>query len=272
MAADQQDDSVGLDTAKNLSVILRQLCEGQAALIHNISELVIAQKETTRSIDKLVQVQEAAIAPRSVLDAGSRLTNTFELLEQVLLHTDMETIFFAQHVNGAFKTTIKNSRQLQQKLYFIAGEAEGQPLLNPLLVKKSVMERLPLSFTSRSVAADAECQLVYSYGPGRRALTIQPPASTLDDTMNVSWPMRLYIDFDGKSTTEGAKSALGAGSWRRMYLTRQPCKIRCDISMWFLPVSSNWFRGAWKGFEVEGQQSMDRLLEELAACSLVERQ
>ncbi|KAK5683609.1 hypothetical protein LTS10_005142 [Elasticomyces elasticus] len=262
----------GPETLKDLSVILRQLCEGQAALTHNISELVIAQKATTRSIDKLVQVQEAAIAvqnptaPRPVLDAGSRLTNTFELLEQVLLNVDMETAFFAQRVNRSFNSTIQNSRLLQQKLYFLPAEDDGLPVLNPLLVKKSVMDKLPLWRLSSG-------RLAYCDGYRRVAVSVEQPqmVKSYDPVPSflVAWRMSAIYEYLSQGEE---RIALGPGSWRRMYLTQRTCMTHCTVTKIVKMVGTTKAdmnnTSEVGNFRIDANRTMDKILEALAEVRL----
>ncbi|KAK4903517.1 hypothetical protein LTR49_026858 [Elasticomyces elasticus] len=159
------------------------LAEGQAAIAHSISELMDvqkealeAQKENTKSLDKLLAVQEKR-PPSPVHNAGRRLTDTYELLEKILLDEDvsMATLLFAQCVNKQFCSLIARSKGLQQKLFFAPLDASLQyesasadedldrldlPVMNPLLIRPSVLERIPLFYdpsTRKLKHSQAEC-------------------------------------------------------------------------------------------------------------------
>ncbi|KAK5745765.1 hypothetical protein LTR17_001267 [Elasticomyces elasticus] len=116
------------------------------------------QQATKECLDGLLNLQQEGAkdemqstavvnnTPSAAGDTSRRLTDTFELLEKILLDStlDMETVFWPQGVNSVFNTTIKNSRCLQQKL-FLAPQRYGQmsPVISPLLMKASVCGRLP---------------------------------------------------------------------------------------------------------------------------------
>ncbi|KAK5746906.1 hypothetical protein LTR17_000537 [Elasticomyces elasticus] len=236
MAADQRGEGGIATTLQELTAVLSKLCDGQAALAHGISELVSAQKDTTSSIEKLVAMKQEAIVARPslgtrpTLDAGQRLTNTYELLEQILLHTDMATVFFAQRVNTSFQDTINNSRVLQQKLFFAPLPANGsyqEAQLNPLLVKKEVLERLPFFYCGYGIN---EMQYAPRW-PGERLRPDMPVithSGTDEDAADgMDWELSVW---SGLEITE----VLGAGSWRRMLLTQPACiasfAIRSDNS------------------------------------------
>ncbi|KAK5683583.1 hypothetical protein LTS10_005116 [Elasticomyces elasticus] len=118
--------------------ILSKLCEGQAALAQNIAELTKTQKSIAETQHQLAQSQtelfQAQQATNTKLDAfierfdtihpvrvrstnaGTRLTETFELLEKILLATSRDTVAAAQGVNKYFRSLIKNSKALRKKL------------------------------------------------------------------------------------------------------------------------------------------------------------
>ncbi|KAK5746940.1 hypothetical protein LTR17_000571 [Elasticomyces elasticus] len=81
--------------------------------------------------------------------SGTRLTSVVELLEIILINTDMQTVLCsAQRVNKQFQSTIASSAPLQRMLYFLPvtdGACIGT-VINPLLLKASVLARLPLYF------------------------------------------------------------------------------------------------------------------------------
>lgn len=52
-------------------------------------------------------------------DAGSKIVNTTELLEKILIDVDMRTLLFSQRINKQFKAVVLGSIKLQKKLFFI---------------------------------------------------------------------------------------------------------------------------------------------------------
>ncbi|OQO10477.1 hypothetical protein B0A48_03774 [Cryoendolithus antarcticus] len=61
-----------------------------------------------------------------------------ELLEQILINIDMDTLLFAQRVNRTFDATIQSSRTLQETLFFRLKPAStriGPLVMNPWLTK-----------------------------------------------------------------------------------------------------------------------------------------
>ncbi|KAK4896100.1 hypothetical protein LTR27_005957 [Elasticomyces elasticus] len=114
------------------------LSEGQAALAQDVAELTRTQKsiaetqiQLAQSQTELFQAQQVtndklnnlidhfhAIHPIRVksTNAGTRLTETFELLEKILLATSRDTVAAAQGVNKYFRSLIKNSKALRKQL------------------------------------------------------------------------------------------------------------------------------------------------------------
>ncbi|KAK4903516.1 hypothetical protein LTR49_026857 [Elasticomyces elasticus] len=105
-------------TLEDVCGMLNTLTKSQAELTCTVSELVKALKDNTAAVKQLTKtlVKKDGRATRSAevttKDAGTRLTNTYELLEQILLDTDlpMETVFFAQRVNKQFRSLIGRSK------------------------------------------------------------------------------------------------------------------------------------------------------------------
>ncbi|KAK4971320.1 hypothetical protein LTR42_007046 [Elasticomyces elasticus] len=312
MASTEGGDGGIARTLKEISVTLSKLCEGQAALTHSIAQLGSAQNTRTDSIDKLLSVrqapqdsgqpaetQESTTAAESypaappIQPAGSRLTNTFELLEQILLHTNMETALFAQRVNKSFRDTIKNSRLLQQKLYFLPIDGDNGVLrLNPLLTKYAVLDRLPLWLEGNfSRDFDVPYQFACSAGTGRSAISMDQPCirSVFKNgihTFHVDWNMTIST----RAWAVRDQGTLGCGSWRRMYLTQQPCAATCHV-MWLTIRRDTGGGRAWaessEGVSqdrfhtmtsyglgekyVETQQTMDNIIRDLVAQPLQDR-
>ncbi|KAK6442838.1 hypothetical protein LTR95_000944 [Oleoguttula sp. CCFEE 5521] len=73
--------------------------------------------------------------------AAMEVFNLPELLEVILPNLDMKTLLLAQGVNTKFKTTIENSEECQDKLFFRLKEERGKDgvdMLNPMLVKSRI--------------------------------------------------------------------------------------------------------------------------------------
>ncbi|KAK5675927.1 hypothetical protein LTS10_011659 [Elasticomyces elasticus] len=271
------DTSTANITLKQILVALKELGNGQASLAHSISELVIAQNETKQAINDLATLQknvagasdEAVIqatgldltvhtvpseppGPNPMFSAGERLTRVFELLEPILVDVDMETVFFAQSVNRSFASTIKHSRLLQQKLFLIPGEEKSNTEINPLLIKTKFLERLPIWW-------DYETRrLAYTPGATRSHATLR-----FDDQYG-----RTSFHWSPNGAPYNKGILLGLGSWRRMYLTRNPRIVSFGPSgaQTMVPPDGGVARACIiSRFDVDMNVTMDKLLEVLAA-------
>ncbi|KAK4952800.1 hypothetical protein LTR10_009608 [Elasticomyces elasticus] len=122
--------------------ILSKLCEGQAALAQNIADLTKAQQVTN---DKLISFIDHfhAVHPLRVksTNAGTRLTETFELLENILLATSRNTVAAAQDVNKYFRSIIKNSKALRKKL---SVPSAGTRLTTTFRVLEGILMNAPM--------------------------------------------------------------------------------------------------------------------------------
>ncbi|KAK3618557.1 hypothetical protein LTR56_024549 [Elasticomyces elasticus] len=253
------------------------LAEGQAAIARSMSELVSvqkgtleAQKETVYSVEEMLDLQKKANAanapPPPTMDAGSRLTGTFELLEHILLHdcVAMETVLFAQRVNKCFNATIDNSKALQQKLFFAplsSNAAQEAELLrvNPLFAKNSFLGRLTLYLEPSSG------RLKFFDKDGRVCLSAQAPivkdeshwsGFRVELSPHIYWGVANHTalrspGFDSRPLT--------AGSWRRMYLSQPP------RSVFFHVQTSTMFTFARYLAVCDRLCTMNELLDVLAA-------
>ncbi|KAK5745762.1 hypothetical protein LTR17_001264 [Elasticomyces elasticus] len=236
------------------------LAEGQAALARSVSELVSvqketleaqkemleAEKETAHSMKEMLDVQKKTNAangtPPPTMDAGSRLTGIFELLEHILLDdcVTMDILLLAQRVNKTFNATINNSKALQQKLFFAplpANAVQEVKLLkvNPLLANGSFLGRLPLYFEPSS----RRLKFFDKNESGRLRLSAGVPAIQVTRSYwSGSGYMRelsphLYWCFFNHSTSHTSPAPdsrlLMAGSWRRMYLSQPPRPVFFDV-------------------------------------------
>ncbi|KAK3614034.1 hypothetical protein LTR56_027523 [Elasticomyces elasticus] len=271
------DTSTANITLKQILVALKGLGDGHAGLAHSISELVVAQNETKQAINDLAMLQrnvtgasdEAVMqitgldltvhtvpseppGPNPMFSAGERLTRVFELLEPILLDVDMETVFFAQFVNRSFASTIRHSRLLQQKLFLIPGEDKSNTEINPLLIKTKFLERLPiwwdyetrrLSYTPGVTRGHAKLRFDHRYG-----------------RTSFHWSL------DGAPYNKGR--LFGPGSWRRMYLTRNPriASFGPLGAETMVPPDGGIARACIiSRFDVDMNVTMDKLFEVLAA-------
>ncbi|KAK5683617.1 hypothetical protein LTS10_005150 [Elasticomyces elasticus] len=192
-----------------------------------------------RSMEGEVTAQQAS--PSNTVwsepsDAGRRLTNTYELLEMILLHKDlpMETVFWSQTVNRQFRDTIATSRHLQQKLFLLPERdfegVGGLPMLNPLFTKQVIVGHLPFFVTPKTgqwpythsrkyVRLEAQCPKVYpaTEAPGN-AMRGRGPF--------VSWRMKPASDANAMLQTP-RNTPPGTGSWRHMYISQPPSAVLC---------------------------------------------
>ncbi|KAK4905352.1 hypothetical protein LTR49_025337 [Elasticomyces elasticus] len=252
------DTSTANITLKQILVALNGLGDGQAGLAHSISELVVAQNETKQAINDLATLQRNVTVPSEppgpnpMFSAGERLTRVFELLEPILLDVDMETVFFAQFVNRSFASTIRHSRLLQQKLFLIPGEDKSNTEINPLLIKTKVLERLPIwwDYDTR--------RLAYTPGATRGHAKLR-----FDDRYGRT---SFHWSLSGAPYNKGR--LFDPGSWRRMYLTRNPriASFGPSGAETMVPPDGGVARACIiSRFDVDMNVTMDKLLEVLAA-------
>ncbi|KAK5683621.1 hypothetical protein LTS10_005154 [Elasticomyces elasticus] len=176
----------------------------------------------------------------STKDAGTRLTNTYELLEQILLDNDlpMETVFFAQRVNKQFRSLIRRSKGLQQKLFlqpidFPINPAfrkyvplDGEVRLNPLFTRKAVYENLPLFFTNSVTELTTTHNDADTFHLKIKKPTISVNDWSVHDHKMVLLDMRYETQIGVPRTLEmtGEES-----SWMQMYMTQPPIQARCEV-------------------------------------------
>ncbi|KAK5745803.1 hypothetical protein LTR17_001305 [Elasticomyces elasticus] len=171
---------------------------------------------------------EATVASAS--SAGKRLTDTYELLEIVLLYLPEDALLCkAQRVSQHFRDTIKRSKPLQQKLFFapLTGAIDpDRPLrINPLLSKAT---ELPSYYCPTSQ------RLRYRGGPERHQIRLEKrkitteyvpqvvPVNNAGEDMEwvevpvVAW--RLLTSAYSRNNTRD--TVIVDGSWRKMLLTQ----------------------------------------------------
>ncbi|KAK5746938.1 hypothetical protein LTR17_000569 [Elasticomyces elasticus] len=264
------DTVQGVSSLDGLSSILAKMCEAQITLTHSANELVVTQQTTNELISKLIKDNMAGreervaagmriegptngdekeqntgvldrIPPNVVLSPFARVIGTFELLEQILLDDEvsMQTVLFAQRVNTTFLATITNSKSLQRKLFFAppSGTAshQGRPILNGLLVKKSVLDHLPLWLRKNS-ESEFECR-GHVASPFHIVLTelgVHDVPATSPDSATLPCDRISYLNADLQTQYAGNSThIIERGSWQRMYLTQPPCAmlIQADCSL-----------------------------------------
>ncbi|KAK5713973.1 hypothetical protein LTR15_010879 [Elasticomyces elasticus] len=235
-------------TLEDVYGMVASVAQSQAELTCTVSELVNALKETKESVEQLTTTRKekdgkaARTAEEPIKDAGARLTDTYELLEMILLDDDlpMEIVFFAQRVNKQFRSLIANSNGLQQKLFLqpIAlpdGQSDhryvapgGEVRLNPLFAKKCVYESLPV-FITKSLD-----EFTMRNGFDTLRLEVAKPRLTTDTWGGyhhkyVVLSMR-YVgqaqDFKQLGMPGGTFTA---GSWMQMYLTQPAVEVRLEV-------------------------------------------
>ncbi|KAK4494363.1 hypothetical protein PRZ48_014661 [Zasmidium cellare] len=138
--------------------------------------------------------------------ATERTLHTTELLEQILLNLDYQTLLLSQRVNRQFKGTIDGSLKLQKKLFFrLADEDEDEAVkygddgVNPLASK---VPYLSVSTTSQEYIK----------------------------SVRQEYP-NLHITFYYPNPPPPPSSHTHTPSWRRMYLTPQPFNSNDEASV-----------------------------------------
>ncbi|KAK5746936.1 hypothetical protein LTR17_000567 [Elasticomyces elasticus] len=142
----------------------------------NDTNLITEAQSFTNGKD-VAHSTSSELAVVAMPSAGKRLTDTYELLEMILLHLPEEALLCnAQRVSKHFRDTIKRYKPLQRKLFFApllpGAVPDDRPLrINPLLSK---VAELPLYYcpTSR--------RLRYRGGPERHQIRLEKPKSTTE--------------------------------------------------------------------------------------------
>ncbi|KAK3625020.1 hypothetical protein LTR56_020664 [Elasticomyces elasticus] len=241
-------DSKPNKSLEDLHALLSRMCESQivltqtvTSLTHTVAGFVRSQTKADINIPDLFNAQTVHMqtldspanrtTTETASNAGIRLTDTYELLEMILLQLPMDTLLFAQRVNKLFQSKITNSKLLQQKLFFapLPASAAGQePQVNPLL---SNATRLSLYY------CPATSRVRYCDGPDRYSThLLRPKIGRFSDHMpgpgpsgqeakttifDVQWVLVLN---DEPAATRSVKAVMAHnGSWRRMLLTQPAC-------------------------------------------------
>ncbi|KAK5729666.1 hypothetical protein LTR17_011743 [Elasticomyces elasticus] len=203
----------------HLYALLSRIEDKLTALTLATAEVVGLQRTTATAIVKLVSLQEPKSPPPTPIpNAGTRLTQTYELLQEILLMLPMEDVLLAQRVNKTFRSTITNSMPLQQKLFLAPLPAQPErPPINPLLLKPSVLLRLPLFYCHQTK------ELKFFDGHERVHLEVRGPVVTWEDSEGWSLQWRM---------TPGPhleQAVLSPGSWENMLVVQSGCRIDCWV-------------------------------------------
>lgn len=192
-------------------------------------------------------------------DAGSRITEIYELLELCLLELPIRDLLLAQRVSRRFNAAINTSPRLREKLFFTSRLAFGRAFtakLNPLLVREEVMRAIPLFFDHR------EKRLARCYKEGYTRLYCRSIMAT------TVW---VYLEFSSDAPSSGQSGVeerpagtLERGSWERMFVSQPSCFVSWRVQL------SGSVRETYSGI-LKGARTMSSLLDGLVE-SLVVRQ
>ncbi|KAK3625015.1 hypothetical protein LTR56_020659 [Elasticomyces elasticus] len=239
------------------------------------------QEDEVQTIDSNLDRQTpfGTVAAEGVPDnlSGTRLTMVVELLELILINTDMQTVLCsAQRVNKQFQSTIANSVSLQRMLYFLPAIDVGfvDPTINPLLLKASVLARLPLylGWSSNKYTTDARLTRTTNGESGgwsdridaEAPIVVHEPAGTNDEApAGTHILLRLWPWRASSVAKKCSKNVLDAGSWRRMYLSQPPYKVVCTV-----PYKDHWMIPMVGVGKTRSPKTMGKMLEALWARSL----
>ncbi|KAK3617041.1 hypothetical protein LTR56_025552 [Elasticomyces elasticus] len=239
----RNDDRRSKETIVDVCTLLREIRNSQIQLNKQVENLVLSQErlfiaqETSQQhiatlTEKLLRIEsvDAMAASPQVLDAGSRLTSTFELLEMLILELPNEAVLCAQRVNRQFKSVIAQSRPLQHKLFFNT-EPPSSPsakiVFNPILKNQALLQCLP------TYCDDQKTRLAYCYRPGRQRLYCQSATIIRHETRGEVWiDLRLGRHYIPASIFESKpQPPEGLGSWKRMYITQPSCDITLRVTV-----------------------------------------
>lgn len=237
-----------------------------AALEDDIKRPMTTQPQSNRTpgIPKttLSSIWRANITTDDVsnqLDAGSRITEIYELLELCLLELPTRDLLLAQRVSRRFNAVINTSPRLREKLFFTSRLAFARAFkakLNPLLVREEVMRAIPLFFDHR------EKRLACCYHEGYTRLYCRSIMAT------TVWVYLEFSEDDPASTLceeeERPTRTVGRGSWERMFVSQPSCFVSWRVQL------SRPFRETYSGI-LKGARTMSSLLDGLVE-SLADRQ
>ncbi|KAK4905865.1 hypothetical protein LTR49_024911 [Elasticomyces elasticus] len=170
--------------------------------------------------------------------ACNRVLGNIELLEHVLMHTDMQTALLAQRVSKTFLNTITKSTPLQRKLFFIQQPAgwSGEDLtLNPLILEPSIMGRLAFKIGPSGQQSESHnAAQQYSHVLLDRFQVLKSSRSNKHSSIHLMLHQLLRDSELGtafKGWNYAGKGVVTTGSWTRMFLDQQPCITIVKISI-----------------------------------------
>ncbi|KAK4952806.1 hypothetical protein LTR10_009614 [Elasticomyces elasticus] len=250
-----------LRLASGLEVAVQHIDSGSEGSSHQPAEavgeddieLVLEQDPTGCGVDgqhngvQEVEVQTIDLSldrqtPLNKL-SGTRLTMVIELLEIILINTNMQTVLCpAQRVNKQFQSTIASSAPLQRMLHFLPAIDAGcvDPIINPLFLKASVLARLPLylGWSSNKYTTDARLTRTTNGESGgwsdrieaEAPIVVHKQAGTNDEAPVGTYVLlRLWPWRASSVAKKRSKNVLENGSWQRMYLSQPPYKVVCTV-------------------------------------------
>lgn len=159
--------------------------------------------------------------------ATSRVFNTPELLETILLHLPMNDIISANTVSKQWRASITGSVSLQRALFLVA--VPGQYLTLDLhaateatnIYWDDISDDLPLLENN-----------TFSINPVFKATTYGPEPEPLSYTVDTdeSCKRRAYVFELDIEPNDSSKSLTTAGAMPSMYLTQPPCTM---VTLWY---------------------------------------
>ncbi|KAK5683581.1 hypothetical protein LTS10_005114 [Elasticomyces elasticus] len=229
-------------TVTSLTHAVTELVNSQNETNNNITELAKSQSKTSNNISDLVKAQSAnrqaldgramQLKTGSTSSAGRRLTDTYELLEMILLNLPMDTLLFSQRVSRNFCSVIANSKVLQQKLFFAplpAGCLDQEYRVNSILSRVS---QLPLYYCPAAkglrYSGSSERLSIYLTKPTSKSYTLSD-AGPGNDTRRATTPAISWTWLTSHCTYTTKEAVVVNGSWRRMLLT-QPSR-KCNLNL-----------------------------------------
>jgi hypothetical protein len=213
------------------------------------------------------------------MDAGARLTTSYDLLEMILLELPSFTLLFAKRVSRFFRFVITTSKKIQAKLFLVSSPDTLDPaatIVNTLITQPTILASLPIWFDPQ------ERRLAYCHRTGRqrvycRAVTVQVEEEGGVPFLRMELTHNIMLDAHEDWKTR----VLQAGSWKEMYLS-QPCRrlewyiIRKPDAAFGMSRASrrNTERREDESYYgiVHGKRNLDSLLDGLAESTVIASQ
>ncbi|KAF1817838.1 uncharacterized protein K489DRAFT_405527 [Dissoconium aciculare CBS 342.82] len=267
--AEMESSSTSADTAssvhsslstrrldKDVLDVLEDLQLNQKELIQQISNL---QENQASILEELKELKRVSAVPKHrspkvpKVSAGRQLTDTTELLEMILLQLPYKDILRYIRVSKTFRLAILGSIPIQSSLFFVPGTnalASSSVMLNPTMKHEQFYKCIRLWFD------DALDRLRYCDRGGRKVLQIK--SAEITNAKLQGLPV-LSVKMEMISRRWGSPGHFDAGSWKRMYLTRQPCTVQWEFTHCLNMYSHETVSGS-----VAGLYKMDQFLDALA--------